>query len=128
MPSLGNLNHKKYFTEIKSVCDFSALDDSFFLIQAFNKYLLSTYNVTGLILNSRYIVSYICSWIPHANTNQTSAFLLFIYKNKCFLTFYAFGSELGYQLSLCRPNNGWVSEIEKEAQENIRQLQSLKMF
>ena len=90
MATLENLKHKKYFMEIKSIHDIPALDDSFFLIQAFDKYLLSTYNVTGIVLNTRYIVSHICSWIPHDNTNQRSDFLLFIYKNRHFLTFHAF--------------------------------------
>ena len=74
MPSLGNLSHK-YFMEIKSICDFPALDESFFLIQALNKYLLSTYNVTAIILDTRYMISCICSWVPQDNTNRTSDFL-----------------------------------------------------
>ena len=44
MPSLGNLSHKKHSMEVKPICDFPALYDFFFLIQAFSKYLLSTYN------------------------------------------------------------------------------------
>lgn len=36
MSSVGDLNHKYYFMEIKSICDFPNIDD-FFFIQVFDK-------------------------------------------------------------------------------------------
>lgn len=47
--------------EFKSVWDFPTIDDSFLFKHSTN-YLLDTYKVTGTILDTRYMVSYIYTY------------------------------------------------------------------